>query len=162
MRRGIRRSLLAILTAAVFVAALSLPATAYAQMSWRGRLVRVSEVSFDLVVLRPLQVVGVGVGVAFFIPAALVTAPGGRDPLAEAWTVFVLTPWQEAGQYERRDRRYHAEPQFSAQRSSLFPGDFDQAFNVTQAETGLHGNFLARRSNRYLPVCAVHQLYIQN
>ena len=48
--------------------------------------------AFDAVILRPLGLAAAVVGVALFVPAAILTAPGGRDSIEEAWDLFVLTP----------------------------------------------------------------------
>ena len=48
--------------------------------------------AFDVIVLRPLGLAGALIGVAFFVPAAILTAPGGRDSIQEAWEVFVQVP----------------------------------------------------------------------
>ena len=47
---------------------------------------------FDVVILRPLGFAASLVGAALFVPAALVTAPGGLDSIEEAWEQFVITP----------------------------------------------------------------------
>ena len=47
---------------------------------------------FDVVILRPLGFAASLVGAALFIPAALVTAPGGLNSIEEAWEQFVITP----------------------------------------------------------------------
>ena len=49
-------------------------------------------VAFDAVLLRPLGLVAAIVGAGFFVPAAVLTAPGGRDSIQEAWELFVLVP----------------------------------------------------------------------
>ena len=48
--------------------------------------------AFDAVVLRPIGLSAVIIGSALFVPAAIVTAPGGRDSIQEAWEVFILRP----------------------------------------------------------------------
>ncbi len=48
--------------------------------------------AFDAVVLRPIGLAAVIIGSALFVPAAIVTAPGGRDAVQEAWEVFVQAP----------------------------------------------------------------------
>jgi hypothetical protein len=49
-------------------------------------------VGFDAVLLRPIGFVATVVGASLFLPAALVSAPGGRDSIQEAWELFVLVP----------------------------------------------------------------------
>jgi len=48
--------------------------------------------TFDAIVLRPLGAMGVVLGAALMIPAALFTAPGGEESLDNAYDVFVRTP----------------------------------------------------------------------
>jgi len=48
--------------------------------------------AFDVLIVRPLGLVVVPVGVAAFIPAALLTAPNGKDSLKEALDYFVTSP----------------------------------------------------------------------
>jgi len=71
---------------AAAIAMLALPAPAAAQPA----AVRALDVTFDLVLLRPLGAASTVVGTALFVPAALVASPGGRDPIVEAWDRFVL------------------------------------------------------------------------
>jgi hypothetical protein len=49
-------------------------------------------VGFDAVLLRPIGFVATVIGTGLFLPAALVSAPGGRDSVQEAWELFVLVP----------------------------------------------------------------------
>jgi hypothetical protein len=49
-------------------------------------------VVFDAVVLRPLGLVATVIGAGLFPAAALVSVPGGRDSVEEAWELFVLVP----------------------------------------------------------------------
>jgi len=51
--------------------------------------------AFDIVILRPFGVVVLAVGSAMFVPAAIVTAPGGRDNLEGALDFFVLSPYRD-------------------------------------------------------------------
>ena len=48
--------------------------------------------AFDLVILRPFGLAASALGAVFFIPAALLTAPSGRDSIEEAWDLFVGGP----------------------------------------------------------------------
>ena len=48
--------------------------------------------TFDVVILRPLGFAASVIGAGLFIPAALLTAPNGRDGIEEAWRVFVVIP----------------------------------------------------------------------
>lgn len=47
---------------------------------------------FDAMVVRPLTFAVLPIGVAAFIPAALTTAPNGRDSVESALELFVTTP----------------------------------------------------------------------
>jgi len=47
---------------------------------------------FDVIVLRPCQAVAVVIGAGLFVPAALISSPGGRPALSDAWDVFVAEP----------------------------------------------------------------------
>lgn len=80
----------AVLAAAVLVAA---PAAAQgAGGGFVGRLQQVSAASFDLLVLRTTGFVRTCVGTAFFVPAAVIAAPGGLDPIREGFERFVEGP----------------------------------------------------------------------
>lgn len=46
----------------------------------------------DALILRPLGLLVLPVGVAAFIPAALLTAPDGMDSVQTAFELFVTTP----------------------------------------------------------------------
>ena len=48
--------------------------------------------AFDALVLRPLSFCALPVGVAFFIPAALTTAPNGKESVQTALEFFVTNP----------------------------------------------------------------------
>ena len=54
---------------------------------------------YDATVLRPLRTVGLVVGTTLFIPAAIITAPGGRAQVEEAWDSFVVVTYEDA--YDR-------------------------------------------------------------
>jgi hypothetical protein len=47
---------------------------------------------FDCTVLRPLGFAATLVGGAFFLPAALLTSPGGMESIEDAYEIFVTTP----------------------------------------------------------------------
>ena len=47
---------------------------------------------FDCTVLRPLGFATALVGGAFFLPAALLTSPGGMESVEDAYEVFVASP----------------------------------------------------------------------
>lgn len=48
--------------------------------------------AFDALVLRPLGFAALPIGVAFFIPAAITTAPNGRESVQTALEFFVTNP----------------------------------------------------------------------
>jgi len=50
------------------------------------------DATYDAVVLRPLQTVAVVFGAALFVPAAIVSSPGGRPAVYDAWDIFVAEP----------------------------------------------------------------------
>ncbi len=82
--------------AASLVAAFILPAAAGAQSDRGGTASRLGAGTFDLILLRPLQVAATAIGCALFVPAAVFTSPGGRDSVAQAWDIFVATPGEAA------------------------------------------------------------------
>lgn len=90
--RAVRRRVACLILAASIAMAGLLPAQAAAQ--WRGA--RALEVTFDVLVLRPVAVAKSAVGAGLFVPAALLASPGGRDPILEAWDVFVAQPAESA------------------------------------------------------------------
>ncbi len=47
---------------------------------------------FDCTVLRPLGFATALVGGAFFLPAALLTSPGGMESVEHAYEIFVASP----------------------------------------------------------------------
>jgi hypothetical protein len=77
------------------IAGLLLPANAYAQAQQqvepqpRNPIVAGLGIGFDAVILRPLGLVAVAVGTAAFVPAALLTAPNGRDGIQSALGILV-------------------------------------------------------------------------
>jgi len=73
------------------LAGLALPTPVAAQGD-DSRVVRAADIAFDIVVLRPVGVANSAVGAVLFVPAALLTSPGGRDLIDEAWERFVRGP----------------------------------------------------------------------
>jgi hypothetical protein len=67
-------------------------AYAEGQTSARFDFAHGAAVGFDLVILRPLGLAAVVVSAAFFVPAAILTAPNGRDGLGEGLEQFVNAP----------------------------------------------------------------------
>lgn len=55
-------------------------------------------IGFDAVLVRPMRAIGVLVGAGFFIPAAIITAPGGRPAIEQAYDKLIATPWELAFQ----------------------------------------------------------------
>jgi hypothetical protein len=53
---------------------------------------RGAKASFDVVILRPLGLIGLAVGTGAFVPAALVAAPMGWDGIKPALDLFVVDP----------------------------------------------------------------------
>jgi hypothetical protein len=81
---------------------LSLPAATYAQeaeeppqpersSTTREQIDAGFGIAFDLVLLRPLGLVGLAVGCALYIPAGLLSLPD-RDAFTEATELFVIAP----------------------------------------------------------------------
>ena len=56
----------------------------------------IGEKTFDAVVLRPIQTLGLVSGAGLFVPAAIITSPGGRPLIEEAWDYFVIVSYEEA------------------------------------------------------------------
>jgi hypothetical protein len=97
---------------APLIAALLLPASTFAQAPYESEEPKASAtaekvgsspsdyaaIGFDAVILRPLGTVAVLVGAVAFIPAALITAPNGRDSIETAWKSFVADPARDAFQ----------------------------------------------------------------
>ena len=57
--------------------------------------------TYDVLVLRPLQVTALIFGTALFIPAAIITSPAAIEPggevlIEEAWDYFVLVSYEDA------------------------------------------------------------------
>ena len=48
--------------------------------------------AFDVLIVRPFGLAALPVGVAAFIPAALLTAPNGMDSIRQALDLFVISP----------------------------------------------------------------------
>lgn len=80
------------LAAWLLVVCLLLPAPALAQIDPDVDETNYGAAVFDVVILRPLGLAAAVVGAALFVPAALITAPGGLDPVREAWELLVIVP----------------------------------------------------------------------
>jgi hypothetical protein len=79
---------------ATWVACLLMPASAGAedQIPIEAPRPSVWAMVLDAVILRPMGFAVLPVGIAAFIPAALLTAPGGMDNVKEALELFVTAP----------------------------------------------------------------------
>ena len=82
---------------AALAAVLLVPATA--QAGWRDAVGTVGGAlgtgftwGVDLLVVRPLGLIGVVVGAGAMVPAAFLTAPNGLDGLQEASELLIETP----------------------------------------------------------------------
>jgi hypothetical protein len=73
-----------------------IPVTETEQADFGETAARWASAAFDVVVLRPFYAVGTVVGAVLFVPAAVVTSPGGRPAIADAWETLVVTPADEA------------------------------------------------------------------
>ena len=80
--------------AATLIAALLVPSHAGAQddEDAASKAQDYAAKGFDAVIIRPLALSAVVVGAAFFVPAAIISAPGGLTPIREAWEQFVMGP----------------------------------------------------------------------
>ncbi|MEE8166125.1 MAG: hypothetical protein V3T64_11190 [Myxococcota bacterium] len=74
-------------------AGLLLPTGAHADAEMGPR--SPASVVFDVVLLRPLGLLRLVIGAAFFVPAAVVASPGGFDSIEEALELFVLVPAED-------------------------------------------------------------------
>ena len=81
--------------AVALAAALLWPVGAAAQLGteverggWRHAL----DVTVDAALLRPAACVVLFAGSVLFVPAAIMSAPDGRERTEEAWELFVLLP----------------------------------------------------------------------
>jgi len=61
-----------------------------------SRLERGFAVGFDAVVVRPLRVSALAIGAAAFVPAALLSSPGGWTHIRSVYDVFVSAPAEAA------------------------------------------------------------------
>lgn len=81
---------------AALAAGLLLPGAVHAEKSrWYDGPVRALDVTVDVVVVRPLAALTLACGAILFVPAALLSAPSGRDVIEEAWERFVTTPGEQ-------------------------------------------------------------------
>lgn len=80
------------LVSAALLVLLLLPAPARAEGDSERGVQGALAKAFDCVVLRPVGLGAALVGTGLFPVAALLSAPGGRDAIEEAWERFVLVP----------------------------------------------------------------------
>ena len=96
MRRPLARRGSAILALAVLLACLLHPAAVWAaegtDATWGASVQRIANQSFDVLILRPTGMAALVVGFGLFVPAAIVTSPGGRTSISDAWDFFVVPP----------------------------------------------------------------------
>lgn len=85
MRRCLRSSLRGVALASIAGLLLAAPAQADSDP-------HVGEKIFDAMVLRPLGFASTVVGLAFLVPAVLVSLPNGPEGREEAWGIFVEAP----------------------------------------------------------------------
>jgi hypothetical protein len=80
--------------AVTLVAGLLLPGNAYAQdpQPVETGYAEYAAAGFDVVIVRPLGLVALAIGAVVFVPAAVITAPNGKDSLRAALEVFVTGP----------------------------------------------------------------------
>jgi len=74
------------------IACVSLPSPALAAEVPEAPSPSTGDMIFDALVLRPTGLVVAMVGMALFVPAALLASPGGSRPVSEARDYFVRTP----------------------------------------------------------------------
>jgi hypothetical protein len=85
------RRTLAITLAGVLLAANL--AHAETPSDWRKSSANAAAIGFDAIVLRPLGLAALIASAGAFIPAALLSSPGGRDHFNTAREVFITNPW---------------------------------------------------------------------
>ena len=85
------RTRAAVITA---IAALLLPATAHAQAEIPEATPHWGAQAFDVALLRPMGFAALVVGAGLFIPASILTSPGGKDSLETALDYFILEPFR--------------------------------------------------------------------
>ena len=81
--------------AGTLIAATMLPAQAGAEgPGWGARAKRYTAQGFDALIVRPVGFSAVLVGAAYFIPAAILSAPNGMDGIKEARAIFITVPFE--------------------------------------------------------------------
>jgi hypothetical protein len=106
MRQASSRSRLRQIVAGLLFAGLCAPAPMWAdepsgdaeaapvptEPHWYDSLVHNTDIGFDLLIVRPFAGLTAGVGAILFVPAAIMTAPNGKDSLKDAYERFVREP----------------------------------------------------------------------
>ena len=97
MRRTLARRGVGILALAALWACLLHPAAVWAADGTAGATARrIADGSFDVLFLRTTGLAVLGVGVMLFVPAVIVSSPGGKTPIVEAWDEFIVKPTEYA------------------------------------------------------------------
>ena len=108
MRHATSRSPVRRIAAGLLFAALCVPAPVWAadeseeavsegppapiETHWYDAALHQFDIVVDLLVIRPCAGVTAAAGAALFIPAAILTAPNGKDSIMEAYDRFVREP----------------------------------------------------------------------
>jgi len=94
MTRALRRRAARTLAAGLVAACVWVPASSRGETNPPPEAQRSKgAVTLDVLLLRPLGAAGLVVGSCLFLPAALLTSPGGATPLGEAYERFVRIPY---------------------------------------------------------------------
>lgn len=88
--------------ASIAIASFLLPGVGFAQeedaledeVAEQGSSASAGEAIYDVAVLRPFDFLGFVVSTAAFVPAAVMTAPGGRSSIEEAFDILVVEPYE--------------------------------------------------------------------
>jgi len=59
---------------------------------WYHEAQREADIGFDLLIIRPAAFITAAAGAVLFVPAAILTAPNGKDSVKEAYERFVREP----------------------------------------------------------------------
>lgn len=92
-RRPLRRSVpIAVISLVSLVGALCLARAAPAAETEKSTFEYHADRAVDAAFVRPAGMIVVLVGAGLFVPAAVITSPGGMDTINEALEFFVLEP----------------------------------------------------------------------
>jgi hypothetical protein len=94
LRDRIRSSARALAATLFAGLALSAPARAQSEPDLTAQRPRpgLPAQALDAVIVRPVGLVAAAVGAVLFVPAAIISAPGGLDAIQHALDIFVLAP----------------------------------------------------------------------